>query len=385
VFDASVPKASRVMSETTPLVCASHGVASVATTTSVDPEDSQGFEKERANERTARALAARVFWPFSIAALLLAMAIVAATYRHSDGFERVKRAVLTTKGVDSVDAAALSSVGVCDAAFARSRAHTGEKMIASLVAGGAERVYVRALDERGGTCDAAPSAAQMVMCVDAEKVLKCAEEAGVVLPDDSIRNRYVLATIITHARASELRNFAYYDARDGLKGAMRQQDERALKVLLDSENWQTVRLQYDAHISVVQEVETHHECPHHCKCTYAEGKLCQLHSNKCALEQDSIFILRSNAFEDVLRHLPNAINGVSSLKELKSQWLMVPPFQTSTPQNQASLGAAPGEDKSTASLGLPVACVEPATPTADAPLGHDGDDDSSDDAYISSS
>lgn len=377
------------MAETTPLVRASHGdaAASVATTTSFDPEDSRGFENELANERTARKIAARVFWPFSIAALLLAVAIVAATYRHSDGFERVKRAVLTTKGVDSTDAAALSGVGVCDAAFARAWAHAGEKVMASLVAGGAERVYVRASDERGGTCDASPSAVRMVTCVDAEKVLKCAEEAGVVLPDDSIRNRYVLATIITHARASELGNFAYYDARDGLKGAMRQQDERALKVLLDSENWLTVRLQYDAHISVVREVETKDQCPHNCKCTYAEGKLCQLHSNKCALERDSVFILRSNAFEDVLQHLPNAINGVSALKELKSQWLMVPPFQMSTPQNEASLGAAPGEGKSSAALGLPVACVEAATPTADVQLGHHGDDDDSggDDAYISSS
>ena len=46
------------------------------------------------------------------------------------------------------------------------------------------------------------------------------ERAGVVLPTESIRDRYLLATVIKHAKDTDVSRMAFLDGRAEVRGAL---------------------------------------------------------------------------------------------------------------------------------------------------------------------
>ena len=140
-------------------------------------------------------------------------------------------------------------------------------------------------------------------------------------------------------------------------------DRRALGVLIDSDEWNAVRLQYDSTIAVArtnkEKREVGRSCPHNCRCKFQEGKLCKLRSNECELSEDAFFVLRHDAYDNVLDTLPHATNGSSFLKSVDHQWLVVPPFSSTRRYTAGTVASA------APALGLPLACVETASVSAE--------------------
>jgi hypothetical protein len=72
------------------------------------------------------------------------------------------------------------------------------------------------------------------------------------------------------------------------------------------------------------------------------------------LSEDAFFVLRHDAYDDVLDTLPHATNGSSFLKRVDQQWLVVPPFSSTRRYTAGTVASA------APALGLPLACVETA-------------------------
>ena len=100
------------MNESTPLVR--------ARALDGDAEDAQTAD-QHAVDRTARRTRASVRAPITLALSWVFLLVVAATYYHSDGFDSVKRATRTVKGVRVFDddGDRLQSARVCESASMR--------------------------------------------------------------------------------------------------------------------------------------------------------------------------------------------------------------------------------------------------------------------------
>ena len=332
------------MNESTPLVR--------ARALDGDAEDAQTAE-QHAVDRTARRTRASVRAPITLALSWVFLLVVAATYYHSNGFDSVKRATRTVKGVRVFDddGDRLQSARVCESAFANvERVDDAHISVNVALASGLERIYERTREE-ATTCESAEATRDKVLCVNATEVWRCAERAGVLLPNKSIQDRYLIATVIKHAQESDVSKFAFVDGRAEVEGALAPTDQRALGVLIDSDKWNAVRLTYDATIAVSGADAAEDACPHQCRCKFSEGKLCELRSSECQLNEDSFFVLRHDAYGDVLEALPHAVDGSSALKNVFPQWLVVPPFKSNTTATGVEATRPPA-------LGLPLSCVE---------------------------
>jgi len=328
----------------------------------VDVEDAALERELGKTDRIASSLRAAVRAPAIAIASIALLCVLAAAYAMSDRFTAFVEATRTVRGarVFDDDLSTLARTGSCDAAFRSpivvekmSDRFAVESLSASETLG---RVYERA---EGGRCEATASAAARTTCVDADAIEMCARDLGVVLVGQSIRDRYVLATVIARAKRQGEKSMAFVDARASEAGALGSADRRALGVLIDTDRWNAVRLAYDATIAMTKDgAEMDSACPHHCKCAFADGKLCELRSDECELGDDAFFILRDEAYDDVLKALPHAGNGGSALQSVFPQWIVVDtPFVSRGRRRAPSLGS------------LPHACAETvsgnATSTAD--------------------
>ena len=86
--------------------------------------------------------------------------------------------------------------------------------------GGLDRIYERMKRDAYG-CESSAATAGKTLCVNATEVTACAERAGVVLPTESIRDRYLLATVIKHAKDTDVSRMAFLDGRAEVRGAER--------------------------------------------------------------------------------------------------------------------------------------------------------------------
>lgn len=311
-----------------------------------DVEDAALERELGKSDRVASRLRAAVRAPAIAIASVALLCVLVAAYAMSDRFSAFVDATRTVRGerVFDDERSTLSRAGACDAAFSApivvervSERFVGESLSASETLG---RVYERA---EGGRCEATASAAARTSCVDSDAIEACARDLGVVLVGRSIRDRYVLATVIARAKRSGDASMAFVDARASAAGALGAADRRALGVLIDSDRWNAVRLAYDATIALTKDdAELDSACPHRCKCAFADGKLCELRSDECELGDDAFFILRAEAYDDVLKALPHAGNGGSALRSVFPQWIVVDtPFISRSRRRAPSLGSLP--------------------------------------------
>jgi hypothetical protein len=348
------------MNESTPLVSRAHVVDD-------DVENPTSTSDLRAVERDARETRNRVRNPVYVAIAWTMLFVVMATYFHSDGFEKVRASTRTVKGVRVYDDdfERLRAATACKEAFTAPRRETssGARVSDSFTqSSGLDRIYERMKRDADG-CESSAETAGKTLCVNATEVLACADRAGVVLPTESIRDRYLLATVIKHAKDNDVSRMAFLDGRAEVEGALDVNDRRALGVLINSDEWNTVRLQYDSTLAVARTKNQKRHfgrfCPHNCRCKFQEGKLCKLRSSECELSEDAFFVLRHDAYDDVLATLPHATNGSSFLKSVAPQWIVVPPF-TSTRRDADGTVASKAPQ-----LGLPLSCVEKASVAAE--------------------
>ena len=350
------------MNESTPLVPRARVGADDVENPARGPET----DELRSVERDARETRNRVRHPVLIAIAWTMLFVVMATYFHSDGFEKVRASSRTVKGVRVYDddLQRLRAATACKEAFTTPRRHHGGGHVSDSFSqsGGLDRIYERMKRDAYG-CESSAATAGKTLCVNATEVTACAERAGVVLPTESIRDRYLLATVIKHAKDTDVSRMAFLDGRAEVRGALNGDDRRALGVLIDSDEWNAVRLQYDSTIAVArtnkEKREVGRSCPHNCRCKFQEGKLCKLRSNECELTEDAFFVLRHDAYDNVLDTLPHATNGSSFLKGVDQQWLVVPPFSSTRRYTAGTVASA------APALGLPLACVETASVSAE--------------------
>ena len=296
--------------------------------------------------------------------LVLLLVATIAVAIESDRFAAIAHAAKTVKGerVFEDDASKLATMDACDRAFVDAKTSDwSDRNVANSLSASAtlERVFERVAD---GACVAARGAERRTTCVDAEAIERCATDMGVVLHSESIRNRYVLASVIEKAKRDGTKSFAYVDERANATGPLGSADRRALGVLLDSDRWGAVRLAYNASIAMATtDDDVAATCPHQCKCAFADGKLCELRTDTCALADDAFFALHEDAYDQVLRTLPHADVGVSVLANVFPQWIVVdPPFEVVRPRRRARTHRS-------SALGLPHACAEPSDVPAPAP------------------
>jgi hypothetical protein len=169
-----------------------------------------------------------------------------------------------------------------------------------------------------------------------------------------MRERYVLASVVAHAKATGVESFAYVDSRDGAtRGSV---DSHAFESLLASDRWQVIRMRYDgayaARITDATASTVANEnassalgavsCPSACACVKAGSNLCRLTHGACDVRSDSLFILHSRAYDAVLAHIPHA-SGTSALRGVAdAQWLVSPPLRPLDDGDRAStLGVLP--------------------------------------------
>jgi hypothetical protein len=330
-----------------------------------DPETPALAAELAAVEKQACATRRAVRAPSLAGAFVILVAAVAAVYAQSDRFTEVAKSARTTGGVATPDAVAFAYASTNDCARAFESAEVAHDVthnddaealstdaFEALANDAIVVVYARR-DDDGGCSTETPTRAKTT-CVSAGRLEACAKRAGVVMSTSEMRERYVLASVVAHAKATGVESFAYVDSRDGAtRGSV---DSHAFESLLASDRWQVIRMRYDgayaARITDATASTVANEnassalgavsCPSACACVKAGSNLCRLTHGACDVRSDSLFILHSRAYDAVLAHIPHA-SGTSALRGVAdAQWLVSPPLRPLDDGDRAStLGALP--------------------------------------------
>lgn len=330
-----------------------------------DPETPALAAELAAVEKQACATRRAVRAPSLAGAFVILVAAVAAVYAQSDRFTEVAKSARTTGGVATPDAVAFAYASTNDCARAFESAEVAHDVthnddaealstdaFEALANDAIVVVYARR-DDDGGCSTETPTRAKTT-CVSAGRLEACAKRAGVVMSTSEMRERYVLASVVAHAKATGVESFAYVDSRDGAtRGSV---DSHAFESLLASDRWQVIRMRYDgayaARITDATASTFANEnassalgavsCPSACACVKAGSNLCRLTHGACDVRSDSLFILHSRAYDAVLAHIPHA-SGTSALRGVAdAQWLVSPPLRPLDDGDRAStLGALP--------------------------------------------
>lgn len=329
-----------------------------------DPETPALAAELAAVEKQACATRRAVRAPSLAGAFVILVAAVAAVYAQSDRFTEVAKSARTTGGVATPDAFAFAYASTNDCAGAFESAEVAHNVTknddAALPTDAFEAlsndaiavVYARR-DDYGG-CSTETPTRMKTTCVSAGRLEACAKRAGAVMSTSEMRDRYVLASVVAHAKATGVESFAYVDARDGAtRGSV---DSHAFESLLASDRWQVIRMRYDgtyaARIADATASTFANEdassalgavsCPSACACVKAGSNLCRLTHGACDVRSDSLFILHSRAYDAVLAHIPHA-SGTSALRGVAdAQWLVSPPLRPLDDGDRANaLGALP--------------------------------------------
>jgi len=330
-----------------------------------DPETPALAAELAAVEKQACATRRAVRAPSLAGAFMILVAAVAAVYAQSDRFTEVAKSARTTGGVATPDAVAFAYASTNDCARAFESAEVAHDVthnddaealstdaFEALANDAIVVVYARR-DDDGGCSTETPTRAKTT-CVSAGRLEACAKRAGVVMSTSEMRERYVLASVVAHAKATGVESFAYVDSRDGAtRGSV---DSHAFESLLASDRWQVIRMRYDgayaARITDATASTVANEnassalgavsCPSACACVKAGSNLCRLTHGACDVRSDSLFILHSRAYDAVLAHIPHA-SGTSALRGVAdAQWLVSPPLRPLDDGDRAStLGALP--------------------------------------------
>ena len=308
--------------------------------------------------------------PSLFGACVVLIVSFAAVYAQSDRFTEVAKSATTTGGVATAEAFAFSyaAKNKCADAFesaevaynATNNYTTTTDAFEALSNDAIAVVYTRR-DDYGGCSTETPTQGKTT-CVSVDRLEACATDAGVTLSTADLRDRYVLASVVAHAKATGVESFAYVDARVGpAHGAI---DSHAFERLLDSDRWRVIRMQYDgAHAARVvlppdgdeataddddddddddagSALGARVSCPSACACVQSGSNLCRLAHGACDVRSDSIFILHRSAYDAVLAHIPRA-SGTSALRGVAdAQWLVSPPLRP-LDDGSAALGALP--------------------------------------------
>ena len=330
-----------------------------------DPETPALAAELAAVEKQACATRRAVRAPSLAGAFVILVAAVAAVYAQSDRFTEVAKSARTTGGVATPDAVAFAYASTNDCARAFESAEVAHDVthnddaealstdaFEALANDAIVVVYARR-DDDGGCSTETPTRAKTT-CVSAGRLEACAKRAGVVMSTSEMRERYVLASVVAHAKATGVESFAYVDSRDGAtRGSV---DSHAFESLLASDRWQVIRMRYDgayaARITDATASTVANEnassalgavsCPSACACVKAGSNLCRLTHGACDVRSDSLFILHSRAYDAVLAHIPHA-SGTSALRGVAdAQWLVSPPLRPLDDGDRANaLGALP--------------------------------------------
>ena len=330
-----------------------------------DPETPALAAELAAVEKQACATRRAVRAPSLAGAFMILVAAVAAVYAQSDRFTEVAKSARTTGGVATPDAVAFAYASTNDCARAFESAEVAHDVthnddaealstdaFEALANDAIVVVYARR-DDDGGCSTETPTRAKTT-CVSAGRLEACAKRAGVVMSTSEMRERYVLASVVAHAKATGVESFAYVDSRDGAtRGSV---DSHAFESLLASDRWQVIRMRYDgayaaritdATASTVANEDASSalgavSCPSACACVKAGSNLCRLTHGACDVRSDSLFILHSRAYDAVLAHIPHA-SGTSALRGVAdAQWLVSPPLRPLDDGDRAStLGVLP--------------------------------------------
>jgi len=330
-----------------------------------DPETPALAAELAAVEKQACATRRAVRAPSLAGAFMILVAAVAAVYAQSDRFTEVAKSARTTGGVATPDAVAFAYASTNDCARAFESAEVAHDVthnddaealstdaFEALANDAIVMVYARR-DDDGGCSTETPTRAKTT-CVSAGRLEACAKRAGVVMSTSEMRERYVLASVVAHAKATGVESFAYVDSRDGAtRGSV---DSHAFESLLASDRWQVIRMRYDgayaARITDATASTVANEnassalgavsCPSACACVKAGSNLCRLTHGACDVRSDSLFILHSRAYDAVLAHIPHA-SGTSALRGVAdAQWLVSPPLRPLDDGDRAStLGVLP--------------------------------------------
>jgi len=329
-----------------------------------DPETPALAAELAAVEKQACATRRAVRAPSLAGACVILLAAVAAVYVQSDRFTEVAKSARTTGGVATPEAFAFAYASTNDCAGAFQNAEVAHNVTnndnATLSTDAFEAlsnnaiavVYARR-DDYGGCSTETPTHAKTT-CVSTGRLEACAKRAGAVMSTSEMRDRYVLASVVAHAKATGVESFAYVDERDGApRGSV---DSHAFESLLASDRWQVIRMRYngayaariaDATASTVANEDASsvlgaNSCPSACACVKAGSNLCRLTHGACDVRSDSLFILHSRAYDAVLAHIPHA-SGTSALRGVAdAQWLVSPPLRPLDDGDRAStLGALP--------------------------------------------